>query len=116
MELRSVRARDISELVEQTPETLAPPDRRKPTGRLDAWHALDFAAFRDEAKMAFHAEPPLKQRGVWEAYLKENAAEVHRLTAEIDLAERDIDAVVYRLFDLSGDEIALLETSLAGQY
>jgi hypothetical protein len=95
---------------------LAPPERRKLTSKLEAWYDLDFAAFRDEVKKAFHAEIPLKQRGEWEAYLAENAAEVHRLSAEIAAAEREIDTLVYRLFDLTADEIALLEGSLAGQY
>ena len=59
---------------------------------------------------------PVKQRGEWETYLAENADTVHRLSTEISAAERDIDALVYRLFDLTEDEIGLLETSLAGQY
>jgi hypothetical protein len=95
---------------------LAPPDRRKLNGRLEAWHELDFAAFRAEIKKAFGADIPLKERAAWEAYLAENAAEVHALTARIAAAERDIDATVYRLFDLTPAEITLLEGSLAGQY
>jgi hypothetical protein len=95
---------------------LAPPERRKLTGKLENWHRLDFAAFRDEVKGAFHADVPVKQRGEWETYLAENADTVHRLSTEISAAERDIDALVYRLFDLTEDEIGLLETSLAGQY
>lgn len=95
---------------------LAPPERRKLTGKLEDWYALDFAVFRDEVKRAFHADVPLKQRSEWEPYLAENAAEVHRLSAEIAVAEREIDTLVYRLFDLTPDEIALLEASLKGQY
>ena len=38
------------------------------------------------------------------------------MTTEIEAAEREIDAIVYHLFDLTPDEIASLETSLAGQY
>jgi hypothetical protein len=95
---------------------LAPPERRKLTGKLEDWHELHFAAFRDEVKRAFHADIPVKQRGEWETYLADNAAEVHRLSAEIAAAEREIDALVYRLFDLTPDEIGLLEASLAGQY
>ena len=38
------------------------------------------------------------------------------MTAEIEAAEREIDTVVYRLFDLTPNEIASLKTSLAGQY
>lgn len=88
---------------------LAPANRRKLNTRLEAWHELDFTAFRDEIKKAFHTEIPLKERGEWETYLAENAAEVQALTRQIDLAEREIDASVYALFDLTADEIALVE-------
>ena len=88
---------------------LAPADRRKLNGRLEAWHELDFTAFRVEIKKAFHAEIPLKERGEWEAWLAENAARVQALTGQITSAEREIDAIVYALFDLTPDEIALIE-------
>jgi hypothetical protein len=39
----------------------------------------------------------------------------YKLDSEIETAEREIDSVVYRLFDLTPDEIALLEASIAGQ-
>ncbi len=42
--------------------------------------------------------------------------EARALDAGIDRAQREIDAIVYRLFDLTPDEIALLEASIAGQY
>ncbi|QXX75213.1 N-6 DNA methylase [Methylovirgula sp. HY1] len=95
---------------------LAPPERKKLNGRLENWHDLSFAAFRDEVKKAFHADVPIKERGDWEHYLAETAAEVNRLSQEIATAEREIDQTVYRLFDLTSDEIVLLEASLAGQY
>lgn len=94
---------------------LAPPKARL-SQKLEAWHLLDFAAFRAEIRRVFKMEIPLKERGDWEAYLAESRAEVLRLTAEIEAAEREIDAIVYRLFDLDDAEIALLEASLAGQY
>ena len=34
-------------------------------------------------------------------------------SAEVEKNERDIDGIVYRLFDLTADEIALIETALA---
>jgi hypothetical protein len=94
---------------------LAPPERRKLTGKLEKWHEFDFAAFREEVKKAFRSDIPVKERGDWEAYLAENGAEVRRLTDSIATAERAIDTVVYDLFDLTPDEIALLEASLAGR-
>jgi hypothetical protein len=36
---------------------------------------------------------------------------VGKLDAAIEKAEREIDAVVYRLFNLTPDEVALLEAS-----
>ena len=95
---------------------LAPPELRKLTGKLENFHKLEFAAFREEVKKAFHADIPVKERGDWEVYIAEKGAEVRRLTSEIEAAEREIDAIVYKLFHLTADEIALLEASLAGQY
>jgi hypothetical protein len=39
---------------------------------------------------------------------------VRKLDAKIENAEREIDAIVYRLFDLTSDEIKLLEESISG--
>ena len=58
----------------------------------------------------------MKERGQWEAYLAEHAGQVRALTAAIESAEREIDTLVYALFDLTREEIALLEASLEGQY
>lgn len=95
---------------------LAPPERARLTGKLENWHELDFAEFRAAVKQAFRVDIPLKERADWEAYLAENGARVLALTTEIEAAEREIDEIVYALFDLTPDEITLLEASLAGQY
>ena len=96
---------------------LCPPDRApKHTNRLRKWWKLDFKSFRAEINKAFKADIPLKQRNEWENFLREEGEKVRRLTTEIEQAERKIDAIVYKLFDLTPDEIALLESSLAGQY
>jgi hypothetical protein len=93
----------------------APPDHKRLSRKLEEWHDLDFVAFRAEVDRVFHAEIPVRERAEWEKYLAENAAEVERLTAEIETAEREIDAIVYKLFDFTADEIALLEASVEGQ-
>ena len=97
-------------------QDLAPPGRQKLTGKLETFWTLDFAAFRAELKKAFKTEIPVKDRDGWEKYLMDKSIEVNRLTAEIDATERDIDATIYRLFDLTDDEIELLEASLKGKY
>lgn len=95
---------------------LAPPERRKLNGKLEDWHELDFGGFLAEVRKAFRADIPLKQRGEWQDLLTEKRREVEALSGEIERAEREIDALVYAAFDLTPDEIALLERSLEGQY
>ena len=107
---------------------LAPsPARRKLARTLENWHDLDFAGFLAEVRRAFKIDVPLRQRREWEFFLAENRAAkdadrassppaVGRLSAEIESAERDIDAIVYELFDLTPAEIGLLESSLRTQF
>ncbi|MCG6206015.1 hypothetical protein LPW26_15300 [Rhodopseudomonas sp. HC1] len=57
----------------------------------------------------------MKDRDGWESYLAEKSAQVIALGKQIEDAEREIDAIVYKLFELTGDEIELLEASLEGQ-
>ena len=107
---------DIQSAVRRRILDLAPPERARLTGKLNEWHELDFAGFRKEVKRAFHADIPVRERGEWEGYLRDNAARVRELSDRIAAAEREIDRVVYGLFDLTPDEISLLEASLEGQY
>ncbi|GIL01271.1 MAG: hypothetical protein BroJett030_11700 [Alphaproteobacteria bacterium] len=83
--------------------------------KLRDFHELDFAELRAELKRALKVDLPVRERAGWEALHAEASAEVKRLTAEIAAAERDIDRLVYDAFELTGEEIALLERSLEGQ-
>lgn len=90
---------------------LCPPGRDpKLTIRLQEWWTLpDFAAFRAEVKKVFKADIPLVERSGWEDWIARDRAEIARLSAEIHKAEAEIDRIVYGLFDLSQDEIEVLE-------
>ena len=91
---------------------LCPPERDpKLTNKLKEWWTLpDFATFRAEIKKVFKADIPLADRSDWEDWINRDRAEIARLTAEIAQAEAQIDSIVYDLFDLTEDEIALLES------
>ena len=91
---------------------LCPPGRDpKLTTRLQEWWTLpDFAAFRAEVKKVFKADIPLADRSDWEDWINRDRADIARLTAGIAQAEAQIDSIVYDLFDLTADEIALLES------
>lgn len=91
---------------------LCPPDREpKLTTKLKEWWTLpDFATFRAEVNKAFKTDIPLVERSDWEDWITRDRAEIARLSAEITKAEAQIDSIVYALFDLTPDEIALLES------
>ncbi|WP_126173766.1 Eco57I restriction-modification methylase domain-containing protein [Altericroceibacterium xinjiangense] len=85
----------------------------KLTTRLQEWWTLpDFAAFRAEVKKVFKADIPLAERSEWEDWIARDRAEIASLTAEIARAEAEIDSIVCTLFDLTPDEIALLESAV----
>lgn len=91
---------------------LCPPERKpKLSTKLKEWWTLpDFAAFRAEVKKVFKTDIPLSERSAWEDWINRDRAEITRLTAEIAQAEARINSIVYDLFDLTEDEIALLES------
>lgn len=91
---------------------LCPPGRDpKLTTRLQEWWTLpDFAAFRSEVNKVFKADISLADRSAWEDWINRDRAEIARLSAEIAKAEAQIDSIVYGLFGLTPDEIALLES------
>jgi hypothetical protein len=91
---------------------LCPPERDpKLTTRLQEWWAFpDFPAFRAEVKKVFKADIPLADRSAWEDWINRDRAEVGRLSAEIAKIEAQIDSIVYELFDLTCEEVALLES------
>ena len=93
---------------------LCPPERDpKLTNKLKEWWTLpDFATFRAEVKKVFKADITLTDRSDWEDWINRDRAEIARLTAEIAQAEAQIDSIAYDLFDLTEDEIALLEAAI----
>lgn len=109
----SARLKLQTALTRRIPD-LCPPEREpKLTTKLKEWWTLpDFAAFRAEVKKAFKADIPLSERSDWEDWINRDRAEIVRLTAEIAQLEAKIDGIVYELFDLTPDEVALLEASI----
>ena len=76
---------------------------------LQNWWKLDFAAFQTQIKKEFKQDIPVKERGVWKEMLETGAQEIERLTLEIAKHERELNAAVYALFNLTPEEIALIE-------
>jgi len=93
---------------------LCPSEREaKLNSKLKEWWLLpDFAAFRAEIKKCFKTDIPLSERTDWEDWITRDKAEIHRLSSEIAKLEAEINTQVYALFDLTAEEITLLEANI----
>ncbi len=97
-------------LTRRIPDICPPGRDLKLTTRLREWWTMaDFAAFRAELKKAFKADIPLIERSDWEDWFTRDRAEIASLSAEITKTEAQIDRIIYGLFELTPEEIVLLE-------
>ena len=80
--------------------------------KLKSWWKLDFKEFQKEIKKVFKAELSLNQRDEWETYITDKQKQVEALTNTLTAIENDLDSEVYSLFDLTPDEIKLIEESV----
>ncbi|MGJ3262506.1 MAG: Eco57I restriction-modification methylase domain-containing protein [Salinarimonas sp.] len=99
----------LAEAVRHRIGDLARGTRNRLTRRLSEWWALDFAAFREEVRKAFGIDVPVSDRDAWEGYLATSRTRYDALDRRIADADASIDQAVYRLFDLTEAEIALVE-------
>ena len=94
--------------------TLASGAKTKLSGKLQDFWTLDFKSFLAEVKKSFALDLPLKSHAEWQDFLRGESAKIHAFNHAIAAAEAEIDTIVYALFDLTPEEIVLLEASLAG--
>ena len=76
---------------------------------LQNWWQLDFAAFQTQIKKEFKQDIPVAKLIEWKKLLETGAQEIERLTFAIAKHERELNAAVYGLFNLTPEEIALIE-------
>lgn len=91
---------------------LAPAGARL-NAKLTDWATLDFKAFHGEVKKLFKQPIPLAERDAWQTRFEADKQRAQELATEITHCERAIDAEVYRLFNLTPEEIALIENDRA---
>ncbi|EIJ42175.1 type I restriction-modification system methyltransferase subunit [Beggiatoa alba B18LD] len=82
---------------------------QKVNQRLEQWWLLDFQAFQAELKKSYKTEISLKQRDDWESYLEESREKHTILNQQLQALENQINQAVYALFNLTTEEISLIE-------
>jgi hypothetical protein len=81
--------------------------------KAQSWWELSFDELGESPKSSFNLKwnPLMSPRTAdeWQPYLLERRVEVERMSRELADAERELNDRVYRLFELTPDEITLLQ-------
>lgn len=80
----------------------------KLTTKLQNWYKLDFKQFLSELKKKKVALS-LTEEAEWMSYFKEKKAEAQELKAKIDATDNEIDLMVYKLYDMTYDEVLIVD-------
>lgn len=114
-DLSSTRLKLQSAFIRRIPDLCPQGQNRKLNRKLKEWWKLpDFAAFQHEVKKNYRAEVPLAERSDWEEWMTRDSQKIARLSSQIHQIETKINKIVYNLFDLTRDEIVLLEDRING--
>ncbi|MGO2359403.1 TaqI-like C-terminal specificity domain-containing protein [Mesonia sp.] len=91
----------------------------KTSKKLQNWHELDFGVFLKELEKARkksakendtqYKKLSLSEEAEWMPYFNEQKEKAQALKAEIDSTDKQIDHMVYELYGLTEEEIAIVE-------
>ena len=76
--------------------------------KLQSWHELTFKQFLNELKKK-KVELSLSEEAEWMAYFNEQKAKADALKSQIAQTDSEIDRMVYELYGLSEEEVAVVE-------
>jgi len=76
--------------------------------KLQIWHELEFNEFLSELKKK-KVKLSLSEEAEWMEYFNEQKAKALELKAEIDKTDKEIDQMVYELYELTPEEIRIVE-------
>jgi hypothetical protein len=80
----------------------------EPTPKLRKWYTLEFIDVITELEKGGAKLPPKKQ-GEWLELFKAEKAKIKHTQAEIDKTDKEIDRMVYALYELTPEEIEIVE-------
>ena len=83
-------------------------DLEKLSTKLQEWYLLDFSDFIKELKR-LKVKLSLSQESEWEKYFLEEKSKAIAVDSEIKNTDKEIDSMVYKLYDLTDEEIKIIE-------
>ncbi|OFX27274.1 MAG: hypothetical protein A2033_13335 [Bacteroidetes bacterium GWA2_31_9] len=83
----------------------------KITNKLENWSELDFATFLKELEKQ-KIKLPLSEQYEWLDYFEKEKSKANELQEQIKKTDDEIDRMVYELYDLTYDEIKIIEPDI----
>jgi hypothetical protein len=80
----------------------------KTSNKLKEFYNYDFKTFLSELKKK-KVTLTLKQQDEWEQYFNEYKTEINKLQHQINQTDKEIDQLVYKLYNLTEEEIKIVE-------
>ena len=84
----------------------------KPNTKLENWYELDFKEFLKELKKA-KIQLSVKEEGEWMEYFNEQKQKAQALKKQITDTDKEIDLMVYKLYELTYDEVKIVDPEFA---
>jgi hypothetical protein len=78
--------------------------------KLQDWYLLSYAEFINELEKK-KVKLSLSEEAEWETYFTSEAKKALELKAQIEKTDKEIDQLVYALYELTEDEIKIVEES-----
>lgn len=83
-------------------------DLEKPSRKIESWQELSFDEFIKELRR-LKIRPSLSEQAEWEDYFLQEQAKALELQSKIDQTDQEIDQMVYELYELTPEEIEIVE-------
>lgn len=84
----------------------------KPGSKLEEFHQLTYEEFVDQLNVKSKVKLNLKDQDEWEDYFNEYKKDLRHLEQQIRTVEREIDATIYNIYEISESERNTIEESL----
>jgi hypothetical protein len=82
----------------------------KISGKLETWYEIDFKSFNEELKK-LKVKMSLSQENEWAVFFDDEKSKIKILKSQIYQTDKEIDQLVYALYELTEDEIKIVEES-----
>ncbi|MDA9887138.1 hypothetical protein N9D55_06850, partial [Flavobacteriaceae bacterium] len=79
--------------------------------KLQDWYLLEFNEFLSELKKK-KIKLSLSEESEWEDFFTQESNKVLEIKDSIDKTDKEIDTMVYQLYNLTDDEIEIIESSI----